>query len=411
MAETNKRRWLIPGALIVVALVLFIALAGRGSIPEVQVVRVAHDDLEASITSNGKVEPINAFVFRAQFPTFVSQVSAKEGQPVRRGERILTLDSADAQSQLASARSTLLTAQSELRNARAGGPPDQVAEIEGQLRTAQARVKNLEQTQQALRQLYAKQATTQAELDQNALDLESARATLQTAQQKKDDLAHRATIDVERLTLQVQQSADQVRSLEEKVRSATVVSPVDGTLYSLPVRVGDYVVVGQELAQIADLHRVQVRAFVDEPDLGWLAPGEDVYITWDAMPSREWAGRTEQIPKQVVARGTRSVGEVLCSVDNNKLELLPNTNVAVKILVRRRSSVLAVARAAVLADGAHRYVFLLDGDHLRRKEITVGIASSAKYEVVSGLSEGDRVAIPGDTALADGMAVRATDAK
>lgn len=414
MAEPNINRSLaqfLRVAFLPLVVASLVVLSGCGRDPDVQVVQVSRDNLQASITSNGKVEPINPFVFRAAFPTFVLKVIAAEGQAVRKGQTILTLDAADVESQLAAARSNLLTAKSDLLNARSGGPPDEVAQIDGDLRKTQAQVANLEQTQQQLRQLYAKQATTQAELDKNALELETARAVLQTLQQKKDDLVHRAALDVDRLTFLVQQESDLVRSLETKVRSALVIAPVNGTLYSLPVHAGDYVAVGQELAQIADLRKVQVRAFVDEPDLGGLAPDQEVRITWDAMPNREWSGRIEQIPKQVVAHGTRSVGEVLCSVDNDKLELLPNTNVSVWILEHARRNVLSVSRAAVRSDGPHRYVFFVDDGRLRRKEISVGIASASKYEILSGLSEGDRVAIPGDVDLKDGMSVRVTNAK
>ena len=61
MAEqTNNRRtaWFIGGAVILLLVVVLILLAGRGQPPEIQVVQVAREDLEASITSNGKVEPI-----------------------------------------------------------------------------------------------------------------------------------------------------------------------------------------------------------------------------------------------------------------------------------------------------------------------------------------------------------------
>jgi HlyD family secretion protein len=414
MAEqTNNRRtaWFIGGAVILLLVVVLVLLAGRGQPPEIQVVQVAREDLEASITSNGKVEPISPFVFRAQYPTFVTAVNAKEGQAVRKGQIIVTLNSSDVQSQLSTSRADLLTAQSELRNARAGGPPDEVAQLDGDLKKAESQVTHLEQMQSRIEQLLAKQAATQADLDKNALDLAAARSTLKTLQQKKEGLAQRSSLDVDRASLRVQQDTEQIRSLDEKVRSATVQVPVDGTLYSLPVRLRDYLAVGQEIAQVADLHRVQVRAFVDEPDIGWLAPGQDVRITWDAMPSREWKGRTEQIPKQVVAHGARSVGEVLCSVDNAQLELLPNVNVSLKIFVRQQTHVLAVSRAAVRTDGTRRYVFQFDNGHVRRKDVTVGIASAAKYEVLSGLSEGDRVAIPGDIELKDGTAVRATEAK
>ena len=169
--------------------------------------------------------------------------------------------------------------------------------------------------------------------------------------------------------------------------------------------------VGDILAEMADLHQVRVRAFVDEPDLGWLAPDEDVKVSWDAMPNRTWTGKVEQVPKQVVARGTRSVGEVLCSVQNDKVELLPNVNVEVQILVRERPGVLVVPRQAVGYEKGQHYVFVFDGEKVHHRQIEVGVASKEKYEVVSGLALGDKIAMPGEVELKDGMEVRSSEAK
>src|SRR6266849_220635 len=69
-------------------------------------------------------------------------------------------------------------------------------------------------------------------------------------------------------------------------------------------------------AEMAELHKVRVRAFIDEPELGGLETGEQVRITWDALPNRTWTGNTQVIPKQVVQRQARSVGELLCEVNN-----------------------------------------------------------------------------------------------
>jgi HlyD family secretion protein len=201
-----------------------------------------------------------------------------------------------------------------------------------------------------------------------------------------------------------------VQSLDEKARSATVISPLDGTLYSLPVHPGDYVKVGDTLAEMADLRHVRVRAFVDEPDIGLLEPSQDVEVSWDAKPGQVWTGHTEQVPKQVVSRGMRSVGEVLCSIDNDKLELLPNTNVQVRILVRERRGAVVVPRAAVREDKGRHYVFIFDGNRVRRRDISVGVASTSKYEVVSGLTVGDRIAEPVDLNLKNGMEVRPQEA-
>jgi HlyD family secretion protein len=164
---------------------------------------------------------------------------------------------------------------------------------------------------------------------------------------------------------------------------------------------------------MADLHKVRVRAFIDEPELGGLEPDEVVRITWDALPNRSWLGKTEIIPKQVVKRETRSVGELLCAVDNAKLELLPNINVNVRINSKERMNVLAVPRGAVEVQGGRRYVFVVKADQygvgkptLEKREIHVGIADATSYEVISGLQEGELVALPGETDLRDGMRVQ-----
>jgi HlyD family secretion protein len=220
-------------------------------------------------------------------------------------------------------------------------------------------------------------------------------------------------LDANRAALQVQELRSEVAALEDKVRNGRISAPADGTLYSLPVKMGDYVKVGDLLAEMADLRKVRVRAFIDEPELGALQPDEPVKITWDALPNRSWAGKTEIIPKQVVPRGSRSVGELLCTVNNEKLELLPNINVNVRINSKERTNVLAVPRGAVAGEGAQRYVFVVKRNEfsvgkarLEKREIHVGIADSTDYEVTSGLQEGEMVALPGDVEFKDGMAVK-----
>ncbi|HTX15013.1 MAG TPA: efflux RND transporter periplasmic adaptor subunit [Candidatus Baltobacteraceae bacterium] len=410
MAETKTRKRVIL-AVAGLAILLIAYLALRKRPPAVPVVEVMREDLNASITSNGKVEPISPFVAHAEFPTFVAKVSATEGQSVHRGQAVLTLDAADVRAQLAQARADLLAAQNDLRNAQAGGPPDEVAQLKGDLAAARLQVANLERDEEELEALVAQRVATQDELAQNRANLAKARANLQALEAKKEDLSRRSASIVESATLRESQARDRVQALEEKVRSATVIAPFDGTLYSLPVKAGDYVKVGDTLAEMADLRHVRVRAFVDEPDLGGLEPGQSVEITWDAKPGQVWKGQTEQIPKQVVSLGMRSVGEVLCSVDNAKLELLPNVNVEVRILVNERRGVVVVPREAVGEDGGQHYVFVVEGNTVQRRNIRVGIANASNYEVLAGLTDGDRVALPRDRRLRSGMEIRPTEAE
>jgi HlyD family secretion protein len=406
---SGRLLWVIPAIAIVV--ILAWRFTSSGDQPEITVLPVSRESLSATISSNGKVEPIEPHTLRAQFATFVAKVYAVEGRPVRRGELLLELESADVRASLARANEELLAAEEALRAARAGGPVAEVAQLESDLRKSAAELARLRREREALARLLAKQAATQDELDRNQLDLERAEAQARLLQQKKEDLARRLQTDQGRAALLVDRGRSEVASLEEQVHSAHLTSPVDGTLFALPVRLRDFVRTGDVLAEVADLSHVRVRAFVDEPELGSLEAGQAVEITWDAAPGRTWSGRTEQIPKAVVARGSRSVGEVLCSVENAKQDLLPNTNVNLLIRVRERSNALVVSRGAVHVEGNKRVVYVLEGDRLRRREVRVGIASATKFEVLDGLSEGQRVALPGDVILRDGLEVRAVAPK
>jgi RND family efflux transporter MFP subunit len=410
---TWTNRWkLWTSALLVAAILVstFVLLSSGTSVPTVQVVRATRAVLDSHIDSNGKVEPIDPQVFRAQTETFINGILAKEGQPIHRGQVVLTLNAIEIRANLAQARLDLLGAQDDLRRARAGGAPDEEAQLTGDLRRAQLDVEHSQHRQEILQGLLADHASTQDEVDQNAQSLARAQVLVEMLQKKQREFASRAAVLEKSALLRVQQSQDRIHLLESQLVSTTVISPINGTLYSEPVRLGDYVQVGQLLAEMADLHKMRLRAFVDEADLGGLLPDQPVTITWEAMPYKTWTGRTEEIPKRVVDRGTRSVGEVLCSVDNNELALLPNVNVDVRILVRERRDAVVVPRGAVHTDQSKHFVYLLERDgRLRRREVSIGIASSSGYEVLSGLDEGDRLAVSNNVSLRDGTAVRADE--
>lgn len=403
-------KWISMAAGTVFLVLVMLLLAGRDRVPQARVARVVRQNIAATIASNGKVEPIEPFVLHAQFATFVDSVYATEGQAVKLGQPILTLDSADVRAQLAQVRADLVAAQQELSSAAGGGSPDQLAQLSGDIRKAEIDVQTYEHMRDSLQQLVKEHAATQDELSQNEASLARAQATLATLRERKSDLATRSGPDAQRAQLRVEESKALIASLEAKVQSAAVNAPIAGTLYSLPIHTHDYVLVGQILAQVADLHRIRVRAFIDEPDLGWLAAGQSVEITWDAMPGHVWKGVTEQVPREVVAHGNRSVGEVLCSVENPKLELIPNVNVDVRIVVRQSANALVVPRSAVRTIDGRHLVYVLTGGTIHQRNIQVGMSDATDYQVLAGLREGDEVILPGDLAIHDGMSVRATEA-
>ena len=391
-------------ALLLTAILVFVS--GRGGTARVAVAGVKRENLSSVVSSNGKVEPVTPISLRASFPTFVMKVNAVEGQHVKRGQLLYVLDDAGLAAELAQARADLDTEEEALRVAKSGGRADQIAKIAADLQKALAAREQLRRDNESLMKLVAQKAATPHEFEENRLALAQAEADVQSLEKAKQTYVNQAQLDTGRVTLLVEHARNQVRDLEQKVSSTRGIAPADATLYSLPIHQGDFVKEGDLLAEMADMHHVRVRAFIDEPELGQIDVNQAVEIFWDAHPDRVWSGRTELVPKQVVARGTRNVGELLCSVSNDRLDLIPNTTVDVRIHISERPNVLVIPRGALFIDGARRFVFLVQNDRLHRHDITVGIANPTMIEVVSGLQEGDQVALPGDISFKENLRIR-----
>jgi len=410
MDKKLRNRTLLFLLLAGIAVFAFIRLSNRQPVAKISAVLAVRQNIVSSISSNGKVEPIAPYSIRAQLDTFVQKVNVSEGQNVKKGQLMLELNVKDAAAQLAAAKSRLLKAQEDLRAAKAGGRADEAARVNGDLAKAVAERDRLQRSHDSLARLLTQGAATQDELAANDLSLTKAQAEVNRLTAAKQEFDRQVSLSGSQGELAVQQAQSDVAALEDKVRQGRIVAPTDGTLYALPVKAGDYVKMGDLLGEMADLHQVRVRAFIDEPEMGGLEPGLPVKITWDALPTKVWNGRTEITPKQVVPRGSRSVGELLCSVENDKLELLPNTNVNVRINSRERTNVLTVPRGTVDTVGGQTFVFVVKNgvgkSVLEKRPIRVGIADATNYEVTGGLDPKDVIALPGDADFRDGMTVR-----
>jgi len=400
----SRKLWILVGAALLLT-ALFVFLGGRGSTARVAVADVMRENLSSVVSTNGKVEPVSPQTFRARYPTFVQRVSAVEGQHVKRGQLLFQLDDTQIQAELAQARANLASQEEALKVAKAGGVASQAAKAAAELQKAEASRDQLKNDNDTLTKLVAQKAATPEELGQNRLQLIQAEADVKAAEKLKQTLDQQAQLDENRSALLVDQAQHAVHDLEEKATSSRGVAPIDGTLYSLPIHQGDFVKEGDLLGEMADLRRVRIRAFIDEPDLGQIAVGQSVEIFWDAHPDRVWNGVTEVLPQQVVTRGTRNVGELLCSVTNDRLDLLPNTTVDVRIQVTERKGTLSVPRGAIFIEGDRRYVYRVEESRIRRQIVKVGIANPTKIEILSGLNEGDVVALPGEVTLRANMRI------
>src|SRR5262245_52025749 len=251
-----------PLLLLVFAVVMLASCAPEGGRAiGVSTTHAVRQNLASWISSNGKVEPVEPYVLQSQLTTFIQTVSVRQGQTVKRGQLLMSLDAKDLESELARAKGELVTAEDERKTAVSGGSPEELAQLQTDLSKAETEIARLRREAESLDRLYAKQAATRQEIEQNKLALEKAEADKRLIEEKKNAIAGRTKVQGQRAGLRAEEARNVIRSLQEKLNSARVGAPVQGTIYSLAARAGTFVHTGDVLAELADLTQIRARIF------------------------------------------------------------------------------------------------------------------------------------------------------
>ena len=363
----------------------------RGDPVPVIATTVHRSTIRSLVTTNGKIEPLQSFEAHAPVGTTVKKLFVKEGDPVKRGQLLVLMDDAEARGQAARALSEMRSSDAETSAVRSGGNQEEVLTLQSELVKARTQHDAALRNRDALRRLQQNNAASPGEVQAAEDQLQRAEADLKLLEQKQKDRYSRP--EILRVEAQTGEAKSAYAAAEDLLSQLNVRAPFDGVVYSLPVRQGSYVSPGDLVLQEADLSKVLVRAFVDEPDVARLAPGQEVNVTWDAIPGRVWDGKLPSVPTTLRLHGTRNVGETTCVLNNSDRKLLPNVNVGVNIVTAEHKDALMVPREAIHQDDSKPYLYQILDNELRRRDVETSISNLTQVEITGGVLENAVVAL------------------
>ena len=372
--------------------------------PEVPFAKVKRETLVSTLVTNGKVEPWEWVAVRAARPGLVAKLEVEKGRQVAKGALLVELDARDAGAELDSANARVTQVQAELETLRRGGRSVDLAEIDSGLARARMDLEAAQRDLAALRRLAEKQAATRQNVDDANQRVGQLEAQIQALEKKRAALVSPADTTAGEARLREAQAAR--RGAEERLEQRMIRAPMAGTVYQLDARVGAYLNPGDLVANVGLLDKLRVRVYVDEPELGRVAQGMPVTLTWDALPGRQWKGKVDKVPIEVVPLGTRQVGEVICALDNPSRELLPGTNINAEIVSQVVENGLTLPKEALRKASNQAGVFVLGGERVSWRPVKLGVSSVTRVQVIEGLSEGEAVALGTERPLGDGDPVR-----
>jgi len=405
----DRKRLLVVVVLIVVAVLLFTGINRRRAGTPVRAEKVVRQEIASVISTNGKIEPINSFEAHAPAPATVKKVLVAEGDRVKAGQLLVQLDDADARAQAARALAQLRSAEAGLHAIKSGGTQEEVLTIKSDITKAQTERDDAQRNLRAVQKLRQNGAASPAEVDAAENRVKKAEADFQLLQAKLS--GRYSSPEVAKVEASAAEARAAYAAAEDLLRHSNVTAPFAGTVYQMPVKRGSYVNGGDLLVQVANLEKVRVRAFVDEPEIGRLAMGQQVEVKWDAIPGRTWDGTLTRVPTSVTMVGTRTVGEITSEIDNADRKLLPNVNVNVSIIAARHDGALTVSREAVHDVDGKRYLYKIVDDKIQAQEVQTGLSSLTRVEVMKGIPEGAVIALGAINAqpLRNGMDVKVVE--
>ncbi|KPK78283.1 MAG: hypothetical protein AMS25_16280 [Gemmatimonas sp. SM23_52] len=290
-------------AVIAVVAVLLIRNGEETVAPVYQMVPVSTRDIVVSASAAGVVEPITTVDVKSKASGEIFEVTVETGDLVTAGQLLVRVDPRVPQATLRQAQADLTLAQAQLEN-------------------AQSKLRRSEE-------LHKTQSITEQEYEDAKLAVASAQAQLVRAERSLED----ARISAE---------------------DTEVKAPISGVIIQKNIEVGSVISSatrevggGTVLLQMANLDTVQVRALVDETDIGKIQPGMEVTITVDAYQNRPFSGRVLKIEPQATVTQNVTMFPVLVRIPNTRALLKPGMNAEVEVHVGAREDVLAIPNAAL----------------------------------------------------------------
>lgn len=404
-----KKKRNLPKILVVLSVVLLLGVVagskmgwfGDGGVQKVAVDSVSEKTVYELVSASGKVQPEFEVKLSSEVSGEIIELNVKEGDVVKKGEVLCRVKPDLLQSGYNQVAATVLQQQANLAASK------QV------LKQQEANLINIETTYNRSLALFDKRVISASEMDKARAEYEGARATLES--QKQQVIAAGYAVN---------QSQAQLEEAGNSLARTTIYAPADGVISLLSIELGERVVgtaqmAGTEIMRIANMSTMEVNVEVNENDINRVKEGNEATIEVDAFQGRKFKGIVTEISSSSTSSAAAattveqvtnfnvkvrieqsSYEDLLDETKANSSPFRPGLSATVQIHTKSDKGLTVPIQAVTIRtidseqiadDNIKEYVFLLDGEIVKMREVTTGIQDDSYILIKSGLKSGDEV--------------------
>lgn len=363
----------------VLALVLFSSLllsacgskqtapvSNRNTAIAVETVTVTKTDFSKSYNTSGQIKAAAEATIASKVSGRVSEVYAKLGDQVVKGQVLFRLESKEAHDQLIQSQANLGISQASYD-------------------TAVQALKDAQSSYDRTSTLYESGAVSKTSLEDMTTKLVNAQLSVQKARQELDKLD--AAISI----------------AQDNVSNYSVIAPISGLIGSFEVEIGEMVNSQTNAAVIVSIDTVKVKATVPESVVNTISVGSKVPVKVEALDKSVEGTVTAIAPKM---ESTTMGYPVEVSITNPTGEIKPGMTAVINLATGVLSNVITVPMDAVIEKDGQHIVYLMENDKAKEVYVQTGFANESQVEITSGLEEGQSLVVQGNRLISDGQPVR-----
>jgi len=357
----------------------------------------------------------------AQISARVVEVKVREGDSVTAGQVLVTLDAAQAKSQVRQARAGAEAAAARLEAAKRrlevleeGARPEEKAIARSRLEQAESALRTAEADLKRLRGLYEEGAISKQQLDGAQTEYDTARTNRDSARQSLELMEKGARPeeieagrkDVEAAAAGLDQARGMLAEAEERLGYTVIRSPLTGVVYERHVEPGEITSTGggDPLLRLADLSTVYYEAMVPERVALRVKPGQRVEVVVQGNGDRSVEGEVERL----VPVANPNSRDFLMRI--NLVEAAGVTKPGMfargAVIVEESAGVVVVPKDALVERGGKLLAFVVAEGRAEQRKVGAGISDAERVEIVSGITAGEQVVVIGAQGLQDGDPVQ-----
>lgn len=436
------KKWFIRVAIAVVVLggVVYV---WRGKSVLVETAVVTRQDVREYIAEDGKTRLAREYLVDVPVAGRVDRIALNEGDTVKQGECIVTVDAFALKQQIAATEALCEQARAQMTGvdkakpkpedlasaeARVGELRESVAAVARERSVAEINLANAEKEYERLRALREQGAASQSALDAaertyKSLQEEVRRAALaEKAAAKACEAAElaskslKASVDDNEYMREVYAAelarlGAETKAVEHDVRLASVTAPVTGMVLEKYVDSERTLAPGMPLLKLGDLADIEIESDILSEEVVRVREGMPVEILGKALAGKTLLGKVKRIyPSAFTKISALGVEQqrvkVLVSFDNSELQLRPGTSVDVRIITAESKGVLSVPESAVFRHEEQWHMFVAQNGRAKLVDVEMGLRNDTWAEIKNGVNDKERVITNPPNDLADGAKIK-----